>query len=77
MDTEQIKSKLIELTGQIFEVNTTTLSLDSSRDTVPEWDSLAHLKLFLEIEEQFKMSFSFDEIKNIKSLNEIYQKLIN
>lgn len=77
MNDETVKSKLIKIAGHIFDVNADALSLNSSRDSIPEWDSLAHLKLFLEIEDEFEMSFSLDNIKNLKSLNDIYQELIN
>jgi len=41
-----------------------------------KWDSLGHLNLILEIEKQFNIKFSFDEIVESKSFNKILNLLI-
>lgn len=38
---------------------------------IEQWDSLKHLNLVVEIENQFDIELEPDEIANMKSLNEI------
>jgi len=43
--------------------------LNVSVDTVEKWDSLQHLNLVLVLEEEFNISFSDQEIKEINPRN--------
>jgi len=42
-----------------------------SRDTTEEWDSFKHLMLMSEIEKQFQISFSLQEIEKTRSYRDI------
>lgn len=42
-----------------------------SRNNFPEWDSLAHVKLMIAIEEEFNSKFTIDEVSDIKSVREL------
>jgi acyl carrier protein len=42
-----------------------------SREDVPRWDSLQHLALVAEIEQQFGISLSLDEMVEIRSVGDI------
>ena len=53
--------KLNEVIAGVFNVNVTTISDDTSVDTVEDWDSLNHLKLILALEQEFDISFTEEE----------------
>ena len=40
-----------------------------------KWDSLAHLKILLEVEKKFKIKFTMKEMTEIKSFKEILQQI--
>ena len=40
-----------------------------------KWDSLAHLKILLEIEKKFKIKFTMKEMTEIQSFEEILNKI--
>jgi acyl carrier protein len=42
-----------------------------SRSNSPEWDSLAHIKLILAIEEEFEIKFTIGQVAEIGSTAEI------
>jgi acyl carrier protein len=42
-----------------------------NKDDVPEWDSINHLNLIIELEDEFNVSFSSDEIQEINSIEKI------
>lgn len=48
---------------------------DATQLDIKEWDSLGHLKLILELESQFSLSFEPEEIEEMTSLKEIEKVL--
>lgn len=40
-------------------------------DDIPEWDSIMHLNLIMEIEEEFSVSFALGELQNLKNIGEL------
>jgi len=65
------------LTGVFREVfDDPSLDIEGlSRDTFPEWDSLAHVKLILGIEEEFGVKFTMDQVTDLRSVEEIRKLL--
>lgn len=59
----------------IFEVPVEALSLDTAYESIPEWDSVMHLRLTLEIGSEYNVEIPVDEIANIKTLREFYKYL--
>ncbi len=39
--------------------------------TVPGWDSLAHIRLVVAIEQQFKIKFALGELEQLKNVGEM------
>jgi acyl carrier protein len=61
----------------IFDDDEMVINAGTNRKELKEWDSVAHVKLILTIENEFDIRFIIDEITNIKSVNdfiEIIQK---
>jgi len=50
---------------------------DLSRGECVSWDSLAHVKLVLAIEEEFGVKFSFDQVANAKSVADFKRMIGN
>ena len=42
-----------------------------TRSNFSEWDSLAHVKLIIAIEEEFNFKFTIDQVSNLRSVKEI------
>lgn len=53
-------SRLQQVFQRVFRVN--TLHPESSPETVPGWDSLAHLALISELEREFRINLTPDEV---------------
>ena len=43
----------------------------SSAHTLPSWDSLAHMEIIVEIENQLKIRFSFDDMVLMNNLDSL------
>lgn len=59
---------------QVFP-NQQHFTLEQTRDDIEEWDSIGHLNLIVEIEDQFNVKFSSEEIQKMDSIAKIYSKL--
>ena len=58
---------------QLFSAAPGSITLDSSPDTVEGWDSLQHLNLILALEEEFKFSFTEDQMVEMLSVGLIVE----
>ena len=64
-----IKGKIEKIIKNKFEV--TDDSLELSSDYISKWDSLSHLALMLQLEEEFSVKFSQKEIILMTNIAEI------
>lgn len=69
-----MKDKLrADIAAILSEVLDTVLSPEDNpqREDIPAWDSLKHMELVLRLEERFHIRFSFREVSEIQSLNDL------
>lgn len=59
------------LMADVLEVPLERLSSDVDREALPEWDSLAHLRLITALEEEFGVRPSMAEIGNVHSFGDL------
>lgn len=57
-----IEKRLKSVFSKLFGVQESEINTDSSPDNIESWDSLNHMNLIIAIEQEFKISFSMDEI---------------
>ena len=51
-------------------VERSSLSLGTEYESIPEWDSVAHLRLVMEAEKRFGTSYQLEQIPSIKTLGD-------
>ncbi len=44
---------------------------DLTRSNFPAWDSLAHVRLMIALEEEFDFKFTIDQVSNLRSVEEL------
>tara|TARA_Y100000590_G_scaffold467519_1_gene646673 strand:+ start:6768 stop:7010 length:243 start_codon:yes stop_codon:yes gene_type:complete len=74
-----LEDKLKKIFSEVFEIKISEINDDSSADNVKKWDSLNHTNLILSLEDEFKISFTADEIidmLNFKLIKIIVQEKI-
>ncbi|MDO8480281.1 MAG: acyl carrier protein [Nanoarchaeota archaeon] len=62
---------LRQLVSRVLSVGPETLSDASSPDTIPSWDSFNALMLVSELEANFSVTFSLDEVTTVKCFGDI------
>lgn len=70
------KKKLKKIFSKVLKVNPRKISLSYSQKDNQDWDSQAHINLILEIEKEFKVSFSFKKLSNLNNFKS-FLNLIN
>ncbi len=68
--------KLQEIFKSVFDQDT-TINSNTSKADIGQWDSLAHLNLIVELEDNLGITFSKEEIANIKSVQDILNFIEN
>lgn len=63
-----MKDKILNIMSDIFQCDPSEISDKTSSDDIDTWDSLNHLNLITAIEEEFDVSFDFDEIEEMLNL---------
>lgn len=62
--------KLRNIFREIFDDDEILITNDTNRNDIEDWDSVAHVKLVLAIEEEFVIKLTTDEVASIKSVGE-------
>ena len=63
-----MEDRIFRIVARTFKVAPSSVSLDSSVDTIESWDSLQHVHLVLALEEEFGLQFDVDEIVGMQSV---------
>lgn len=64
-----MEEKIIEIMRRVFGTN--DVNTDTAQINTPKWDSLRHLNLVVELEDEFGVEFEPEEIADMKSFNAI------
>lgn len=64
-----MEEKLLEILRRVFNTQQVTISIDQSN--CDKWDSLHHLSLIAELEEEFNVEFEPEEIAEMMSFEKI------
>lgn len=64
--------EFLEFIASVLEVDSSLLNEDSKVGSVEEWDSVAHLTLVVEIEDEYDVEIPSDEIGEYDSVKKLY-----
>lgn len=70
-----LDDKLIEAVSELFGMAPGEVAPETGRETVPEWDSLSHLRLILAVESAFDVRFPAAAIPRLTSVGQIQEAL--
>lgn len=67
------RASFLALAARIFAVEVSSLSLETERASLPEWDSINHLRLVMEAEQAFDVHYPLERIPELKQLGDFLQ----
>lgn len=76
MERKEVFKKVTEIARDIFENDEIALTEATSSADVEEWDSLAHLSLISDLEDEFDITFTMSEISGSKNLGALVDALM-
>lgn len=65
-------NNFLKFISTIFDVNIDEISEETEYKVHHKWDSLMHLRLVAEIEDEYGVEIPIDEVPDIKTLGEFY-----
>jgi acyl carrier protein len=68
---------LYSIISIVFSIDKSKINSDSNPETIDSWDSLNTYILIDEIEKEFNVKFTLDEILSIKNVNSLESLLNN
>jgi len=71
MEPAEIASRVRELLAQILDVPKASIGPGFSAQSTPAWTSLSHLMLISQVEGEFEVFFSNQEIRDLTSFDRI------
>ena len=66
-----------EVVASVFSVDPSEVTDQSSKETIPEWDSMGHLSLVTSLEERFKISLAIADAMDMTNVGQIKRVLKN
>ena len=72
---DSIHDRLTDVFRDVFDDDDLVISADTTADDVDGWDSLAHIRLMLNVERAFKIKLTTSEIGKLKSVGELMELL--
>lgn len=67
------ESEFLCFVAAILGVAPASLSLATAYESIPEWDSVMHLRLVLEISDRYAVDIPIDEVAAIRTLADFYR----
>lgn len=71
MDREEILAKVNEIFRDVFDDEGIEISEETTADDIEDWDSLTHITLIAEIENEFGFKFSMKDVVGMKNVGEM------
>ncbi|MEN9637327.1 MAG: hypothetical protein RL077_5731 [Verrucomicrobiota bacterium] len=69
--------RIVSVFREVFDNPALDISDASSAQDVPEWDSLAQVKLIIGLEEEFRIKFTTNEVAEMKCVADLKAALSN
>ena len=70
-----LENYIVEIISRVLKTPVSKLTLNAGLGLIEEWDSLKHTELVLELENEFNISFNFDELDKIITVESIINSL--
>lgn len=69
--------KIIQILSEVLIIPIKNLSFETNSENEPKWDSIAHVRIILEIEKKFKTKIDTNILEELRSVRNINKYLEN
>jgi acyl carrier protein len=68
---EEVLTRVQSAFKSAFDIDPRTVTLDTTPDEVPAWDSMGHVTLASSLEQTFRLTFDVDDLMEMENVREI------
>lgn len=68
---EELLAKVRTAFNSAFDIDPQTITIDTTADDIPAWDSMGHVTLASSLERTFGLSFDVDDLMAMENVREI------
>lgn len=65
--------KYLEFVASVLEVSVESLSLETAYESIPQWDSVMHLRLVMELGAEFNVDIPLEKVPELDTLAKFYE----
>lgn len=76
MNQNEIFEKIIEIIKDVFDDEDLVITRETVASDVDGWDSLNHLQLMSEIEDEFEITFTMGEVQSFSNVGELADAVV-
>ena len=69
------ESEFIRFAAGVMGISAEKLSLETACGSIPEWDSVMHLRLVMEAEAAYGVSFPLELVPDLRTLADFYRQI--
>ena len=66
-----IKAKVFEIVAQVCDTDVANVTMESTIGDFPGWDSMGHLTILQQVEEECAVSFEPEEMMDLEDVSDI------
>ena len=67
----EVKAKIFEIVAQVVDTDVANITLESTIGDFPSWDSMGHLTILQQVEEELEVSFEPEEMMDLEDVSDI------
>lgn len=76
MNQNEIFEKIVEIIRDVFDDESLEITRETVAADVDGWDSLNHLQLMSEIEDEFDITFTMGEVQSFSNVGELADAVV-
>ena len=66
-----MEEKVIEIIARILEVDIEDIEMDTAIGDLPEWDSLHHLQIIVELQNEFNIKYPKEDLAELEDVSDL------
>ena len=66
-----VKAKVFEIVAQVCDTDVANVTMESTIGDFPSWDSMGHLTILQQVEEECAVSFEPEEMMDLEDVSDI------
>jgi len=74
--SQDVMNSCAEIFRTVFSDTELSISATTSASDIPDWDSLAQIRLLMAMEQAFEVQFSLEEAEDLQNVGEIVELIL-